>query len=277
MWKNTSTRETWIRSWPEAAHRGATLRVVPEESLLVGAGTGPKEAFVRACRTGDGEDIGSIRGHSVCWDPDRHRLWIVDATIGLDIRPYTTALARENEPPVPLRDKILSKLSTNGRMPRVSLVNGGRWIMVHNSREVVIAEWPGLADVYRVQPKTGVSMVALTPGCDFLLVADNPGGEVTTIGLQNGEAVAVSERRKWRDFEVGDVLAVSTDSTLFAWGKRAQRVEVFELHTGKFLGSTPKWLPATSVCFLDTTTLLVGGADGLISAWPLAALEQNND
>jgi hypothetical protein len=120
-------------------------------------------------------------------------------------------------------------------------------------------------------------MVALTPGCDFLLVADNPGGEVTTIGLQNGEAVAVSERRKWRDFEVGDVLAVSTDSTLFAWGKRAQRVEVFELHTGKFLGSTPKWLPATSVCFLDTTTLLVGGADGLISAWPLAALEQNND
>jgi WD40 repeat protein len=272
MWNIASGREDWIRCWPEAGHRGATVQHIPDESLLVGAGAGPKEGFVRTCRAADGEDIGSMRGHSVCWDPDRRRLWVVDETIGLYIASYATALAREPQPAMPLRDEIISKLGPGLWAPRVSLQHGGRWIMLHNDKELVVAEWPGLADVYRVRPKTGVSMAALTPTCDYLLFADNPGGEVTTVDIKQGAVIAVSERRNARDFEVGDVLAVSQDSKLFAWGKRAQRVEVFELHSSEFLGATPKWLPATAACFLDATTLLVGGADGLISTWPLATL-----
>jgi WD40 repeat protein len=172
-----------------------------------------------------------------------------------------------------MRDEIVSKLGASGWEPRVSLEHGGRWIILHNDNELVVAGWPGLEDVYRARPKTGVSMVALSQDCDYLLVADNYGGEVMTVDLKQGVVIAASERRNSREFEVGDVLAVSPDSKFFAWGKRAQRVEVFELRTGTFLGATPTWLPATAACFLDTTTLLVGGADGMISAWPIASLE----
>lgn len=271
MWTLDSSREQWIRHWPESAHRGAHLQALPDESLLVGTGTGPRESFVRVSRYDTGEDVARIRGDNVYLDSDRHCLWVslpsmTAFTYALKTNPTLQQL--------PL-DAVLSQLDfkNEGWVPRVSIEYGGRLLMVHNDKQIVLAEWPGLAEVYRDKPKAGISMATVAPCGKFLLIADNPGGAVSVVAMPSKTVSTTIERWTAREFEMGDLLTVSPDSKLCAWCKRSQRVEVYEVETGRLIGATPEWLPATTACFLDASTLLVGSRDGMISKWTLPDLK----
>lgn len=278
MWTADGGREQWIRHWPEAAHHGVRLCALRDASVIVGMGI----SFVRASRVDDGDEIATVCGDGVYVDSDRQCLWVSGhefqgesgSTYGMASLTY--ALKPSPKPQrIPL-DDVLVQLGgftrNEGWVPRVSLEHGGRWLMVHNDKQIVVAEWPGLTEVYRAKPNTGVSMALVVPSGEFLLVADNPGGAVSVVAMRTKTVCATSERRTSGPFQVGDVLTASPDSKLFAWGKRWQRVEVYEVETGQLIGVTPEWLPATTACFLDDSTLLIGGRDGLISKWTLADL-----
>ena len=281
MWNSDGDREQWIRYWPEAAHRGARSCALLDESVIVGMVTGPSEAFVRASRVDNGEEIATVCGDGVYVDSDRHCLWVSSNQFKGDsgwtrgMESFTYALKPSPKPQRISLDDVLLQLGfkkNEGWVPRVSLEHGGRWLVVHNDKQLVVADWPDLTEVYRVMPKTGISMAVVVPSGAFLLVADNPGGAVSVVAMPSKTVSATIERRSASRFEMGDLLTVSPDSTLCAWCKRSQRVEVYEVETGKLIGATPEWLPATTACFIDASTLLVGSRDGMISSWPLREL-----
>jgi WD40 repeat protein len=280
-WSVDNSQEQWVRYWPEAAHRGVDLRVIADESVFVGWGYGPSESFVRISRCDDGQEVRTIRGDGVYVDRVNQVVWVStnmpNGKSGWtrELLPYTFALEPAAGTQPKSFDDIMSRLAfdkNDGWAPRVSLERDGRWLVVHNDKQIVVAEWPTLTEVYRDRPKAGISMAAVAPRAKILLIADKGGGVVSVVDADKNAVTAIAERHTHGSFQVGDVLAVSPDSKLFAWVKRFQRVEVFDIETGRLVGATPKWLPVTSACFLDASTVLVSGRDGTISEWTMSDL-----
>lgn len=278
MWNADSSREQWIRHWPEVAQRGARLYALPNQALFVGCGTGSSEAFVRVSRCDEGDGIATICGDDVYLDSHRRCLWVSSnestARSGFTrgIKSFAYDLKPSPKQQQLSRDDVLLQLGfkkNEGWEPRLSLEHGGRWLVVYNDKQLVVADWPDLTEVYRVTPKTGISMAVVVPSGEFLLLADSPGGAISVVALVSKTVSATIERRSSRRFEMGDLLTVSPDSKLCAWCKRSQHVEVYEVETGQLIGATPEWLPARTVCFLDGSSLVVGSSDGTISKWTL--------